>query len=160
MILVKEIPKTDKRSLTLYQGDFDLLHVWNKEVTTKWIAGLRSGKWVQTTSAMTNIEIPNSACCLMVLEGECNNKVVADFIYAKEIAGIPKPMTMPNGRTDYLVFKHANGDAKLPQDIPALLHSPNLKSTGDLIYPAGWNDNLCLTFEQIADLLEFGQIEF
>lgn len=143
-------------TLQITTEDWDLLQK-NKPITDKWIAGLRSGKWIQTTGAMTNPNVQHSACCLMVLEGECNNKVTTDYVKPYAISGLPTEEKNP-----LQLQLHGLG-FKYPQNLTAIfkcnsnivrlqkLHNTNL-------IPSQWNDALQLTFEEIATLLETGSL--
>lgn len=125
----------------------------NKELVDMWIVGLRSGKWVQTKGAMTNLTVENSACCLMVLEAECNNKVTDDFVWT-DPAGTKHVNGMPSAAGDPLWFRDYASKKFMPESLIAV------DGAGTPYNPAEWNDYLELTFDQIADLLEKGEIQF
>lgn len=108
----------------------------NPEFMQKWIAGLRSGKYPQARGAMVDADVPNSACCLMVMEMECNGRDWED--------GLDKclPSTLEGGIT-------------WPQE----LGLADERLLGGFTRVAHWNDNLEFTFDQIATLLETGSLE-
>ena len=105
----------------------------NQEFVNKWIKGLRSGAYAQIQSMMCRENTPNSACCLHVMEMECNGR---DW---EEGIGKIYPSRMYGGVT-------------WPEELKAE------DVSGNLLYPVNWNDSLSLTFNQIADLLETGEI--
>lgn len=128
----------------------------NQEFTDKWIAGLRSGKYVQIQESMIEPDIPKSACCLMVMEMECNDRSwmdVADFnernIFAEMATDLPDPYK----------FKVIVNDLYYPEDLQARVY---LGGDYDAIIggPVEWNDGLNLSFKQIATLLETGELEY
>lgn len=122
----------------------------NKEFTDKWVAGLRSGKYTQIRHSMVVHDVPNSACCLMVMEMECNGRSREGF----PVAGLPSDLAKPYTLTsvpDCLL---------LPEDIQAEVWTEDGWQTATMFKPAEWNDILELSFEQIATLLETGELEY
>lgn len=119
----------------------------NQEFTDKWIAGLRSGKWMQCREMMVYPEIPNSCCCLMVAEIECNGAKWEDGIRFDKDAGelcnsgwdVPSDMASPSVWTEGLVA---------------------INEYGRTYQVVDWNDDLVLSFNKIADLLENGEVEY
>lgn len=116
----------------------------NPEAVAKWCTALRGGKWVQHREDMCVADIPNSACCLHVLEMEVGGMEWDEGLNK----GIPSDIT--NTPVSF------NGiDA---EDIKAVLSDPEF-SIGTFV-PSEWNDDLLLTFDQIATLLETGSVEW
>ena len=149
-------------TLQIVAKDWEVLQQ-NKEIISKWIEGLRSGRWIQITGSMTNQNIPNSACCLMVLEGECNNKVTTDYVTVYDSEQLGSIAGLPSERGNPLELQLHGLNFKYPQNIHAIFkcnsgiedlkkfHNTNLT-------PSQWNDSLELTFEEIATLLETGSL--
>ena len=134
-------------TLTLTDTSKEVLRK-NPVTLSKWIVGLRSGKWIQTYGAMTEQDNPSCACCLMVLEAECNGKTTSDYINT----------TMPSSRPDALKFTGEH-DGFMPEFLKAkYICDDDDKTLPATYFPMGWNDRLRLSFEQIADLLENGSI--
>jgi len=116
----------------------------NPEVVAKWCKGLRSGKWKQVHDAMCSLSTANSACCLHVLEMEVVGRGWEE--------GLNKHV--PSDITDTPV-SFSGIDA---EDIKAI-HSDS-EYSGGIFTPVEWNDELLLTFDQIAYLLETGSVEW
>ena len=131
----------------------------NQEITNKWIVGLRSGKYTQANGAMTNPNIINSACCLMVLEAECNNKSISDYTYV-DSDNIARSYGLPaDGSKPLQLLRAYDVSNLLPQGLQAELSCGN-QIIENSTTPSMWNDRFKLTFNQIADLLESGSINF
>jgi hypothetical protein len=131
---------------------------FNKEIVDKWVAALRSNKWVQHTGAMTDPSIPNSACCLMVAEAECNNKTVEDYYSKFENQFGYQIDALPTSKESPLYLKIPDSDDFwFPESLEAKFVN-QISGTG--YTPAQWNDSLKLSFEQIATLLETGSVTF
>jgi hypothetical protein len=112
------------------------------EFTEKWIAGLRSGKYTQVQNRMYDPKITNSACCLMVMEMVCNEREWGDHrddVITAMPSDMEKPYIFPDGLLPQLLWARTDDGEGYSVD--------------------GWNDALSMTFEQIADLLEYGEVE-
>lgn len=145
-------------TLTMYPSYVEVLKE-NQEITNKWITGLRSGKWIQTSGAMTNLDVVNSACCLMVLEAECNNKSVDDYMYVDE-HDLVRSYGLPADNSRCLKLRRTDSASTLlPQALKASLTCDDTVLES-ITTPSMWNDRYKLTFNQIADLLESGSINF
>lgn len=101
-----------------------------------WIKALRYGKYKQCKGDMARKEVPNSACCLHVAAVEVDGAE-----YNKGFgAGLPTP-------TDRFAYRASTTTlASSPDESLELL-------------PDVLNDDLGLTFSQIADLLEGKTVE-
>jgi hypothetical protein len=150
-------------TLQITTEDWDLLQK-NKPITDKWIAGLRSGKWIQTIGAMTSVDVPNSACCLMVVEAECNNKTVNDYIrIPNNELDVPTAAGLPSEEENPLQLQLHGLGFKYPQSLTAVFKCNSgierlRKFHNTSLAPSQWNDTLQLTFEEIATLLETGSL--
>lgn len=123
----------------------------NSDLKNKWIAGLRSGKYPQITGAMVDPRLPGSCCCLMVAEIECNNRDWNEAFSETDCDYVDVAVT-PEDFQD--------GLKKLGK-LEAIYEVPfKFKAKGESWRPAEWNDHLKLTFNQIADLLERGEVEY
>jgi hypothetical protein len=116
------------------------------EFTTKWISGLRSGKYTQHRGEMCDPGVKSSACCLHVMEMECNGKEWSDGVSCGRHS-----FAVPSSMKDNF-FRFSENDA--PETLKAF------DENGSIYDTAMWNDSLCLSFNQIAYLLEKGEIEF
>jgi hypothetical protein len=128
----------------------------NPEFTFKWIEGLRSGKYTQIRQVMFHPEIPNSACCLQVME-ECCNELDRDItIQRAEDLGVS--LHLPTCL--YLVDKRplVLRESEPENDICAIFYDELGPLENEEYTPVEWNDELKLTFYQIADLLEKGEV--
>lgn len=144
-------------TLILKPEHFQILQ-FNKELVDKWVAALRSGKWVQITGAMTDPSIPNSACCLMVAEAECNNKTVENYYSRFENQSGYDVAGLPSSRVNAFRLKVPdNVSSWLPENLEAT-YTNQIAVSG--YTPSQWNDSLKLSFERIATLLETGSITF
>jgi hypothetical protein len=112
--------------------------------TATWVKGLRSGNYVQNRGGMCDIDIPNSACCLHVLEMDAGGKAWEDGANSWGSLELPSEM----------VGESVMFDDFLAEDIKAVVNLGRKES------PAQWNDDLKLTFNQIATLLETGSVEY
>lgn len=104
--------------------------------TKKWIEGMRSGRYTQTKGAMIDLSKEGSACCLMVA-------------------------CMVNDGLEW-IEGHLGGKPSFIEGMPVWYQSlrAHHSEMSGLPGPATWNDDIGLTFNQIADLLEFGVIEY
>lgn len=125
-------------TLTLIPEHKELLER-HPEFTRKWAEGLRSGKYTQYIGGMCDEDIPQSACCLHVMEMECNGSRWED--------GIER--VTPSQFSDFRI------ERTLPEDLIATLSDGMGRYTPDL-----WNDYLEISFNQIADLLENGEVTY
>ena len=143
-------------TLTLTDTSKEVLRK-NPVTLSKWIVGLRSGKWIQTYGAMTEQDNPSCACCLMVLEAECNGKTTSDYVNTTA-DGLVYVQGMPSSRPNALKFT-GEPDGFMPEFLTAkYIYDDDDKKSPITYSPMGWNDSLKLSFEQIADLLENGSI--
>lgn len=114
-----------------------------------WIKALRSGIYPQVRETMLHPKIPNSCCCLMVAEVACNGLVWGEW---------------KSKRTEHCILQLYEGIPLFPKDLIAGLEWPaSLRAKtaiGLTTSPDYWNDNLDLTFTQIADLLETGEVYY
>lgn len=122
------------------------------EFTKKWIEGLRSGEYTQVQEAMVDPEIPSSACCLMVAE-IVNGRKWEDHKYACnydedgecfEVAALPSDLSSEIHWTENLYATYLSDEGNYIKRKPS---------------PPTWNDDIGLSFNQIADLLEYGEVE-
>lgn len=144
-------------TLKLTEGTKELLDRHPK-FTVNWIEGLRSGDYIQVQHSMYDVNIDGSACCLQVMEECCNNLDRDIEIQRAEDEG--HDLHLPSCL--YLIDKKpVTLDDELPEElIKAVLTSEDALGVREAIFlPAEWNDDLNLTFEQIADLLDNGEIE-
>lgn len=128
----------------------------NKEFIEKWIKGLRSGKYTQTRGAMVDPDLPNSACCLMVMEMECNGRKWEEGSYT-----VDEDEVVEGSEWGTFVVRmpseFSNG-VRWPQILEATVYGCTSTLVG-CASPHQWNDRYGLTFNQIADLLEHGEVE-
>lgn len=123
------------------------------EKTQTWIDNLRSGKYKQIQEQMCYTDIPNSACCLNVLE--CSVKGLKWNYFQNAL--------MPSDKNDQLFnsFSAERFNGILAEKLHSTVvysDDPEIEE-GEELYPVQWNDDLMLTFNQIADLLEKGWIQ-
>ncbi len=120
----------------------------NQEFVDKWVVGLRSGKYTQVKEAMVYPDIPQSCCCLMVAEIEGNGKSWEDGINPGNgyTESYPVPSQMPNG-------------CPWLENLVAT-HPPTTDFDRCEYQPYNWNDELELSFEDIATLLETGEVSY
>ena len=145
-------------TLTIHPNHVEVLKE-NQEIVNKWIVGLRSGKYAQANGAMTDPNIVNSACCLMVLEAECNNKSTSDYTYVDSNNTVNSYGLTDDSAKCLQLLRANNASNLLPQALKAELSCGN-QVLENSTTPSQWNDTLKLTFNQIADLLESGSINF
>lgn len=115
----------------------------------KWAAALRSGKYTQNWGSMCDPNVPNSACCLHVLEVECNGlswEAGSHIGYPSSVYERGFSQGSPVHFSGLLAEKLTAIDGGYGCYLP--------------VKPDQWNDALGLTFNQIADLLEHGEVEF
>jgi hypothetical protein len=149
-------------TLKIISTDWEVLK-HNKAIIDKWIIGLRSGKWMQTTGNMTNPNVPNSACCLMVLEAECNNKVTTNYVTVYNQDQLGSIAGLPTERENPLKLQLQGPGLKYPQNIYAIFKCNSgvkrlQQFDNSRLVPSQWNDVLGLSFEEIATLLETGSL--
>lgn len=123
------------------------------EFTAKWISGLRSGKYTQQKFQMCDPGAPNSACCLHVMEIECDGKKWEEG-YTFGLDGLPLAYEVPCCLVDPLTLT----GGFLPEDLSAMHEDEDIYH--GIFKPQDWNDDLGLTFDQISDLLEHGTVEY
>ena len=113
-----------------------------------WVEALRSDKYTQAWLKMTGGGM--SACCLCVLECEAHDLEPAD--YSKQaMPPIDRRGKLPPG---------VKFDGVFASNIIAYDHSAHDYEAPAGLCPAVWNDELGLSFHQIADLLETGEVEY
>ncbi len=108
----------------------------NRELIDTWIKGLRSGKYTQIQESMIDENIPNSSCCLMVMEMVCNGRGW------EEGAGYE----LPTDLWDAVEWPEALS-ACLADDVEMIEFTPS-----------EWNDEFNASFEEIAELLDKGEV--
>lgn len=141
-------------SLVLNQYSKNILEKY-EEFKNNWIGGLRSGEFIQTTTKMCNKEVRNSACCLFVMEMVCNNKCWEDGLNPENVEeGV---YYLPSDMENCFHFDGTFG-YDLPEHLSANIYSSDRRRLAPYS-PSAWNDRLKLTFNQIADLLEYGEVE-
>jgi hypothetical protein len=144
--------------LTLKKGSKEALSKHPIE-KAKWLAGLRSDTYKQVTGGMCDPLIPNSACCLHVLEMEVNNRSWESGINNQ----LPSNMNVFREEQETLIPPSpVKFSGVLAQELKAIHTISHADVTEHLQCkrPAEWNDEFKLTFNQIADLLEYGEVEF
>ena len=123
----------------------------NPEFTSKWVAGLRSDKYTQYRGGMCDPNVPNSACCLHVMEMECFDNSWESGFKGEYAGDLPSDL----GKGNYGVLKVNTSFTDFqPEDLQASFDN------GGEQMPSIWNDHYKLSFLQIADLLESGEVEF
>jgi hypothetical protein len=125
----------------------------------KWIAALRSEEYHQAFGNMCDPSLPNSACCLHVLEMEVGNKAWESGIDKQ----LPNEITNENNTSlaheeQAYVIDAVRFNETLAQDIKAAYEGQDYGAP--IMKPSGWNDTVGLSFNQIADLLEYGVVEW
>lgn len=137
----------------------------NPEVKAKWVSALRSGEYTQTKGFLHN---DNGFCCLGVLcEIAVADKVIEAPEYTSSHTEIPGIFVYASSTTIHTdaeipgIFVYDDCDTVLPESVETWSgfdDTTNLSYAEDgnvydhsLIY---LNDDLGLTFHQIADLIE------
>lgn len=112
-----------------------------------WINGLRSGKYTQHRNCMCDFVIPDTACCLHVAAIEVDGIEWSDGVKH----GLPSSVNAVDGM-DLSFSVQAEG---LRFQVIKPTHNVPTITCG----ASSLNDEYCLTFEHIAELLEKGKIE-
>ena len=121
-----------------------LINLTGKDNVDKWVTALRSGKYIQIRSKMASEDIPNSACCLHVAAIEVDGVKWEDAIFNDTVIGLPSGF-------------HESINASF-SELLANFGRIRVCSQYNNSGFSRLNDFYKLSFEQIAELIEEGEL--